>query len=118
MSGETLSDSAETSGPMKDTDAMTEGNHVLETGYRTVPYTLQYSYSAFTDIPPRSQRLINVRMHCKHIARCHRIACHFPYAEHQMFTEHSVCASIISHPPALGSLSFLAGTTSCICAFR
>ena len=25
------------------------------------------------------------------------IACHFPYAEHQMFTEHSVCASIISH---------------------
>ena len=30
---------------------MTEGNHVLvlETGYRTVPYTLQYSYSAFTD---------------------------------------------------------------------
>ena len=38
MSGETLSDSAETSGPMKDTDAMTEGNHVLETGYRTVPY--------------------------------------------------------------------------------
>ena len=25
------------------------------------------------------------------------IACHFPYAEHQMFTKHSVCASIISH---------------------
>ena len=75
MSGETLSDSAETSGPMKDTDAMTEGNHVLETGYRTVPYTLQYTYGAFTDISPRSQRLINVRMHCKHIARCHRIHC-------------------------------------------
>ena len=38
LSGETLSDLAETSGPMKDTDAMTEGNHVPEqdTQYRTV----------------------------------------------------------------------------------
>ena len=33
LSGEPLSDSAETSGPTKDTDAMTEGNHVPETGY-------------------------------------------------------------------------------------
>ena len=46
MSGETLSDSAETSGPMKDTDAMTEGNpyHVLETGYHgTLQYRTLYS---------------------------------------------------------------------------
>ena len=37
-----------TSGPMKDTDAMTEGNHVLETGYRTQYNTVHFTVLLYT----------------------------------------------------------------------
>ena len=49
-----LSDLAKTSGPTKDTDAITEGTTYQKQDTRTV-LTLTVR---FTDIPPRSQRLI------------------------------------------------------------